>query len=178
MVCDRCISSVRLIFEAHGYKPINVTLGEVLFNEEISQSELAIIEKKLKLVGFELLDHTSPILVNKIKGALISLFKMEEINDDFKLSTYLTEKFPYDYSHLSRVFSHHEKDTIEHYMIKLRIEKAKELLSYNDQNVSEIAYKLGYSSAAHFSRQFKQLVGVSPSKYKINPSIRKSIGDL
>ena len=178
MVCDRCIASVKLIFEAHGIRPIKITLGEVVFNEDIAKPDIDVIEKKLNLVGFELLDNTTPILVNKIKGALISLFNLEEINEDFKLSTYLTEKFPYDYSHMSRVFSHHEKDTIEHYLIKLRIEKAKELLSYNDQYVSEIAYRLGYSSAAHFSRQFKQLVGVSPSKYKISPSIRKSIGNL
>lgn len=178
MVCDRCISSVTLIFEAHGYRPIKVTLGEVAFEEEIPESDLAIIEKKLNLVGFELLDNTTPILVNKIKGALISLFKLEEVHEDFKLSTYLTDQFPYDYSHLSRVFSQHEKDTIEHYLIKLRIEKAKELLSYNDKNVSEIAYRLGYSSAAHFSRQFKKLVGMSPSMYKRSPSMRKSIGKL
>ena len=117
MVCDRCIASVKQIFEAYGYRTMKVTLGEVVLNVDIKKSDLPIIEQKLKLVGFELLDNTTPILVNKIKGALISLFNLEEINEDFKLSTYLTEKFPYDYSHLSRVFSHSEKDTIEHFLI-------------------------------------------------------------
>lgn len=90
----------------------------------------------------------------------------------------MTEKFPYDYSHLSRVFSQHEKDTIEHYVIKLRIEKAKELLTYKDQNVSEVAYRIGYASAAHFSRQFKKIVGLSPSRYQDNPTERKSLEDI
>jgi AraC-like DNA-binding protein len=178
MVCDRCISSVKQLFTSFGYVPLNIALGEVVLDKDITKTDLSNIEKLLKIEGFEHIDSTTPILVNKIKSALITLFENGEISEEFKLSAFLTEKFPYDYSHLSRIFSQHEKDTIEHYLIKLRIEKAKELLSYNDQNVSEIAYMLGYSSAAHFSRQFKKLVGLSPSKYKINPSIRKSIGHL
>ena len=90
----------------------------------------------------------------------------------------MTEKFPFDYSHLSRVFSHHEKDTIEHYLIRLRIEKAKELLTYKDYNVSEVAYNLGYASAAHFSRQFKKMVGISPSVFQKNPIGRKSLENI
>ena len=178
MVCDRCIVYVRQIFEKHGMIPINVSLGEVHLAQNISDMDLSSIEQELHSVGFELIDTDTPILIIKIKSALIDTFNKEEISEDFKLSTFLTKKFPYDYSHLSRVFSQHEKDTIEHYVIKLRIEKAKELLTYKDQNVSEVAYKLGYASVAHFSRQFKKLVGVSPSIYQQNPSNRKSLEDI
>ena len=178
MVCDRCISSVKKIFTSNGIIPSKVTLGEVMLEKVLISSELSIIETALTSEGFELLDTPTPILVTKIKSALVTMFDQNEIPEEFKLSTFLTKKLSYDYSHLSRIFSHHEKDTIEHYLIRLRIEKAKELLSYKNNNVSEIAYKLGYASIAHFSRQFKEKVGVAPSKYQNNPSDRKSLEDL
>lgn len=178
MVCDRCISSVRQIFVKHDIHPTNITLGNVLVQEAIPEATLQMLDSELRAIGFELVDTITPILVVQIKGAFIELFNALEIPEDFKLSTFLTEKFPYDYSHLSRVFSQHEKDTIEHYVIKLRIEKAKELLTYKDYNISEVAYKLGYTSAAHFSRQFKKLVGISPSAYQQNPTIRNSLEDI
>ena len=178
MVCDRCITIVKGIFEENSHSPNTVLLGEVQLAGKIDKIDLNQIEKELKNHGFELIDQSSPILVLKIKAALTSLYNGNEISEDFKLSSYLAEQLPYDYSHMSRVFSHHEGDTIEHFVIKLRIEKAKELLTYNDFNVSEIAYKLGYVSAAHFSRQFKKIVGESPSEYRKNPSLRKSLGEL
>lgn len=178
MVCDRCIKSVEKIFKIHSVTTMKVLLGEVHVEMVVPEMMLNEIEKALKVEGFELIDADTPILVVKIKSSLIDLFNQNEISEDFKLSTFLTDKFPYDYSHLSRVFSHHEKDTIEHYMIRLRIEKAKELLTYKNHNVSEVAYKLGYASAAHFSRQFKKIVGVSPSIYQNNPSNRISLEDL
>ena len=178
MVCDRCIISVRQIFENHGLETLNVNLGEVQIENPISEIDLAAIDQELGLIGFQIYDKNSPVLVIKIKAALVNLYNQQEISEDFKLSTFLTEKFPYDYSHLSRVFSQHEQDTIEHYVIKLRIEKAKELLTYGDKNVSEVAYRIGYSSAAHFSRQFKKIVGVSPSIYQDNPTKRKSLEDI
>ncbi|MBT8231272.1 MAG: AraC family transcriptional regulator [Bacteroidia bacterium] len=178
MVCDRCIASVRKIFEAKDIQPIEVSLGEVIYNEIIPNSVLAKIEDELKLQGFQLIEGDTPVLVTKIKSAIINLFNQNEIAESFKLSSFLTSKFPYDYSHISRIFSNHEKDTIEHFLIKVRIEKAKELLTYKDHNVSEVAYKLGYVSASHFSRQFKNLVGMAPSAYQNNPSGRKSLHDI
>ena len=178
MVCDRCISSVLKIFLQNDVTPIEVRLGEVEISSPLSSIEISCIENDLKAEGFELIDSSIPVLVTKIKAALVTLFGQNEISEEFKLSTFLTDKFPYDYSHLSRVFSHHEKDTIEHYLIRLRIEKAKELLTYKDNNVSEVAYKLGYASAAHFSRQFKQMVGVAPSIFQNNPNGRKSLEDV
>ena len=178
MVCDRCIRTVEKVFLDKGIVPIRTTLGEVEIKNPLLSLELVGIGSALTSEGFELIDSSTPVLVTKIKAALVTLFGQNEIPEEFKLSTFLTEKFPYDYSHLSRVFSNHEKDTIEHYLIRLRIEKAKELLSYKDDNVSEIAYSLGYASAAHFSRQFKKLVGESPSVFQSRPSGRKSLEDI
>lgn len=178
MVCDRCIAFVQKTFRDHGVLPLDITLGEVRLNDMLSKSDLVSIQTELKSQGFEIIDSDTPVLITKIKASLISLFNQDEVPEKLKLSKFLIEKFPYDYSHLSRLFSHHEKDTIEHYVIKLRIEKAKELLAYKDQNVSEVAYKLGYASAAHFSRQFKKLVGLSPSVYKENPTGRQSLEDI
>lgn len=178
MVCDRCIRSVEGIFSFHGVATAKVLLGEVHIQNKVPEILITQLKKALKDEGFELIDTSTPVLVTKIKSSLIELFSQDEVSEDFKLSTFLKARFPYDYSHLSRVFSHHEKDTIEHYLIRLRIEKAKELLAYKDQNVSEIAYRLGYASAAHFSRQFKKIVGVSPSIYQANPSNSISLEDL
>lgn len=178
MVCDRCIRTVERIFEVNGVVPIRTSLSEVEIKSPLLPMELTNIDDALKVEGFEFIDSSTPVLVTKIKAALITLYGQNEIPEEFKLSTFLTKKFPYDYSHLSRVFSHHEKDTIEHYLIRLRIEKAKKLLTYKETNVSEIAYSLGYASAAHFSRQFKKMVGVSPSVFQRSPIGRKSLEDI
>lgn len=178
MVCDRCIISVKDVFNRHGLYPQHITLGEVHLNESVDSISIANIGNDLNKIGFEIVDSSTPILIVKIKSALIELFNKKEIPEEFKLSNYLTQRFPYDYSHLSRIFSQHEEDTIEHYLIKLRIEKAKELLTYRDLNISQVAYKLGYASAAHFSRQFKKIVGVTPSNYIDNPAGRQSLEDI
>lgn len=178
MVCERCITVVESIFLANGVKPLRLLLGEVHVESKMNDIDLVEIAHDLEGHGFELIDQSSPILVLKIKAALTELFSNHEIPDDFRLSSFLSKKFPYDYSHMSRIFSSHEDDTIEHFIIKLRIEKAKELLSYQEHNISEIAYKIGYASAAHFSRQFKKMVGDSPSDYRKNPSPRQSLARL
>ncbi len=178
MVCDRCISSIVRILDMNSIDYMSVTLGEVILERPLDESQYINFSSVLKEEGFEIIDSTSPVLILKIKASLISLFGKNEFPKKFKLSTFLTEKFPYDYSHLSRVFSSHEKDTIEQYFINLRIEKAKELLSYKDKNIGEVAYSLGYTSTAHFSRQFKKIVGKTPKDFQSNPSDRKSIREL
>lgn len=178
MVCDRCITSVRKIFKKYGIVPGEVKLGIVKVKESISNMTLIPIDKDLKEIGFHLVSNRTPVLVNKVKSALIELFNQNEIPEGFKLSTFLTNIFPYDYSHISRVFSQNQNYTIEHYLIELRIEKAKELLLFKDMNISEVAYKLGYRSNAHFSRQFKKLAGVTPTIYQSNPTERRSLEEI
>jgi AraC-like DNA-binding protein len=178
MVCDRCISSIVRILDMNSIDYMSVTLGEVILERPLYEVQYINLSNVLKEVGFEIVDSTSPVLVLKIKASLISLFGKNEFPEKFKLSNFLTQKFPYDYSHLSRVFSSHENDTIEQYLINLRIEKAKELLSYKERNIGEVAYSLGYASAAHFSRQFKKIVGRTPTEFQSNPSDRKSLREL
>ncbi len=178
MVCDRCISSVKNIFNKNGYYPQTVSLGKITLAQKISPEDRINIEKQLEQEGFEMLDGEKPILVTKIKSALVTLYNSSEIPEDFKLSRFLTEHFPYDYAHLSRTFSQYEADTLEQYHIKLRIEKAKELLTYNENNVSDVAFHLGYGNIAHFSRQFKKVTGLSPSAYKNHPIGRRSLSEL
>ncbi len=178
MVCDRCITSVRKIFEEYEIHPSEVKLGIIKVNESISTKTMMSIDKDLNEIGFHMVNNTTPVLVNKVKSALIELFNRNEIPEGFKLSAFLSNKFPYDYSHISRVFSQNQNYTIEHYLIELRIEKAKELLLFKDMNISEVAYKLGYRSNAHFSRQFKKLAGVSPSIYQSSPTERRSLEEI
>ena len=178
MVCDRCISSVERILDKNSIDYVSVKLGEIILEKQLEEIKYINFARALKDEGFEIIDNTSPVLIIKIKASLISLFSKNEFPENFKLSTFLTQNFHYDYSHLSRVFSLNEKGTIEHYFINLRIEKAKELLSYKERNVGEVAFTLGYTSAAHFSRQFKKIVGRTPKEFQNNPSERKSLREL
>lgn len=177
VLSDECIRNVKKIFAVNAIDTVRIALGEVETMRPLLPAEILTIRDGLKSEGYELIDISISPLVTKIKTALTELFEQNEIPEEFKLSTFLTEKLLYDYSHLSRVFSNHEKDTIEHYLIGLRIEKAKELLSYKDYKVSEVAYKLGYVSVAHFSRQFKKMVGVSPSIFLSRSSGQKPLDD-
>lgn len=178
MVCDRCISKVREIVETQDLFVQGIKLGEVTLGQIPNKSQRENLKWSLEKEGFQLMDDSKHILVLKVKSLLVDLFNQPEIPEEFKLSNFLTKNMSYDYSHLSRVFSNEEGHTIERYLIKLRIEKAKELLEDKRVNVSEVAYKLGYVSAAHFSRQFKRIVGVSPSDYREVPVGRIPLDEI
>ncbi len=177
MVCDRCILSVEQALEAEAISFSDIKLGEVTLAAPISDPNSKALALKLEKLGFELILDKSSIIVNQIKSNLVALYD-QAVDENLKISDYLTKAMNYDYSHLSRLFSHEEGQTIEQYNIQLRIEKAKEWLSYPENNISEVAYKLGYVSNAHFSRQFKKIEGVSPSEFKKNPGSRKSLESI
>ena len=178
MVCDRCIGAVATILEDHAIKPISIKLGRVDLKDALSAEELDKIKDSLEKVGLLLTKNDKSIIVVRLKALLVELYRLDSIPKNFKLSSYLVESLNYDYSHLSRVFSQSEKQTIESFHIQLRIEKSKELLSYKELSISEIAYRLGYSSNAHFSGQFKKIEGISPKSYRDKPIDRKSDGFL
>ena len=116
--------------------------------------------------GFELLRDKQTVIIEKVKAAIVNLVHhSDESPDHENLSEYLAQKFNLSYKHLSSLFSVHENMTIEKYYIYQKIERAKELLEYGELNLSEIAFKLGYSSVQHFSTQFKKVTGISPSQY-------------
>ena len=167
MVCDRCI---KVISDELGDK--NIVLLEI----ELGRLKLDIddaLEKNVLIPilednGFSLIKSPEKQLVEQIKIELIKMLKELPLNMQRNLSTYLEEKINIDYSKISKLFSFNEHITIEKYFIKLKIEKAKELVQTNQQNFTEIGQLLGYSSLTHLSNQFKTETGMSLSNYKAN----------
>lgn len=179
MVCPRCIMVVRDTLEDLGFRVYDVELGKAVVkpDENISRER---INKKLKEYGFELLEGKNQQLVEQIKTLLINYVQnLEEAEDTPKVSEYLSEKLHQNYSSLSSAFSESEATTIEKYLIHLKIERVKELLSYGELTLSEIAWKLNYSSVAHLSNQFKKITGMSVTDYKkVRDSFRKPLDGI
>lgn len=132
--------------------------------ETLSEDETELLAAKLREQGFELLDDPNACLVEAIRVAVLEWVRMAEGKP--KLSVYVSQKICKDYSSLSKLFSQVRGVTIEHYAIRHRTERAKELLCYSAMTISEIAYRLGYSSPAHFAAQFKQFTGMSPKEFR------------
>lgn len=167
MVCDRCIMVVRQHLDTLGLPYKNIQLGQLELAEEASTAQLQALEDKLAGDGFELLDDKKSKIVERIKTAIISLVHGKEAEEsNLKLSAMLEQKLGMDYHYLSTLFSSVEGITIEKYAILQRIEKVKELLMYDEKNLSEIAWELGYSSVQHLSQQFKKVTGLTPSHFK------------
>ena len=167
MVCDRCIRVVKEELEKLGYKTENVILGEAQISSD-KQIDTDKIKNTLEENGFELIDDKQAKLIEEIKIALIDLIHNKSANEleKMSLSKFLSEKFHHSYQHISSLFSSKEGITIEKYFIDQKIEKAKELLVYNELTLSEISYQLGYSSVQHLSNQFKKVTGFTPSEFK------------
>lgn len=167
MVCARCIKSVTTIFESAGVKPKTVKLGTVELEEDISLPTMMKIRNELVKEGFEVLDDQRVRQVEQVKKLIIELVHFREL-DEMKenLSEYLSGKLHRDYTYLSNLFSSIENTTIEQYFILQKIEKVKEWLVYNELTLGEMAFKLGYSSVAHLSTQFKKITGFTPTQFK------------
>lgn len=168
MVCNRCKIVVAQELGKLGYKPAKVELGEVALEEdELTADQLSKIDSALAAVGFERIDDKKGRLVETIKNKVISKIHSGEVaNRKFNWSDLLADELHYDYTYLSSLFSSVEGITLEQYIIRQKIERAKELLFYDELNLSEIAIKLGYSSVAHLSSQFKKITGLTPSELK------------
>lgn len=165
MVCPRCISSVQGMLNDLHIPYTNVLLGEVELVKSLSAKQSKELEGKLKQAGFELIETRLRAIVEKIKLRVNEYVKTNADNRK-KLSAFITEKLPYDYSYLSDLFSSVEGITIEKYFINQRTEKVKELLVYDQLSLSEIAYQTGFSSSQHLSAQFKKITGLTPSHFK------------
>ena len=167
MVCGRCIKVVTGIFQNAGVAPTSVRLGVVDIEKELTSEQMRQIKASLEAEGFEWLDDQKVKLVEKVKQEVLHLVHYGEL-DDMKqnLSDHLATRLHKDYHYLSSIFSSIENTTIEQYFILQKIEKVKEWLVYNEFTLSEIAFKLGYSSVAHLSSQFKKITGFTPSQFK------------
>ncbi len=168
MVCDRCKMVVKQELEKLGLHPEKVALGEVSLKEEIlSNEKQKEIDEALMAVGFERIDDRKARIIENMKKKIIQLIHhSERLNLKVNWSTLLADEAHYDYGYLSSLFSSMEGITLEQYIIHQKIERVKELLFYDELSLSEIADRLGYSSVAHLSGQFKKITGLTPSELK------------
>ena len=166
MVCIRCKMLVKSELEKLGLHYISVELGEVEIMENISGEKLNQFDEGLRKSGLELMDDKKSMLIEKIKNCIVELVHYSDEQIKVNLSDYLNEKLNHDYTYLANLFSEVQGTTIEKFFIAHKIEKAKELLVYDELNLTEIADKLHYSSVAHLSNQFKKITGLTPSHFK------------
>lgn len=179
MVCDRCKKTVTKILCDLGIEHKPVLLGEVQLLKSLDTSLKKELEAKLLMEGFEIIDNRKSRLIEQIKKLLIDFIQKEHPDKRINLSKYLSQNLNHDYSYVSTLFSSVEGKTIENYFIQQKIEKVKELLVYDELTLSEIAFRLGYSSVAHLSNQFKKVTGLTPSHFKsIGSSKRQSLDSL
>lgn len=166
MVCNRCVMVVQNELDKLGVNVKHIKLGEVTLDRELSKAERDALDDALTNVGFELIDDRKSRIIEQIKTVVINMVHHQESNKKYNLSDVLSEELHHDYGYLSNLFSEVEGTTIEKYFIAQKIEKVKELLVYDELTLSEIAYKLNYSSVAYLSNQFKKVTGLTPSHFK------------
>jgi AraC-like DNA-binding protein len=171
---------VKQQLESLGFQVNAISLGNAEVQPEPDNDQLSAIGSALKLSGFELIDNEKSRLVQRIKDLIIEKVHYSDLADArLGISEYLSARMHKDYNYLSRMFSESEDTTIEKFIIQQKIEKVKELLEYGELNMNEIAWKMGYSSSAHLSAQFKSIAGLTPSQFKAsNQGQRKSIDKI
>lgn len=177
MVCNRCIKVVRDEFTKLNLNITDIELGKVSVSSILTKEEVSKIKEVLYNNGFELIDNKKSQLIDTIKTLVIE--KIHHSNDamgSINSSDFIAKEIGYNYSYLSNLFSSVEGVTIERYIINQKIEKAKELLVYDELTLNEISYQLGYSSVQHLSNQFKKETGFTPSHFrKLKENKRKPL---
>jgi YesN/AraC family two-component response regulator len=166
MVSIRCKMVLKAELEKMGLHYKTVELGEAEIEEEISQAQWNELNTALKKSGFELLEDKNSILIERIKNVIVELVHYSEEPLEINVSTYLSQKLNHNYNYLATLFSEAHGITLEHFLISHKIERVKELLVYGELSITEIAWKMGYSSVAHLSNQFKKMTGLTPSFFK------------
>lgn len=180
MVCDRCKMAVDHTLRNEGLHPANVDLGEVNIEEDaLSKEQRKRLRNELEQLGFELLDDKRQQTINKIKNTIIQLVHYRDNNSTLNLSDYLSSELHQDYSALSKLFSEVEGKTIERYYIEQRVERVKELIKYDELSLTQIAWKMNYSSTAYLSSQFKSVTGMTPTQFKnLKENTRKALDKI
>ena len=167
MVCNRCVMVVTQELQKAGFEPDQVALGEVHLKNELSPDDLKKIDDALAPMGFERIDDRKGRMVESIKNKVIEMIHDPSAESrKMNWSAWISDELHYDYNYLSNLFSSLEGMTLEQYVIRQKIERAKELLFYDELTLSQIASELGYSSVAHLSAQFKKVTGLTPSELK------------
>lgn len=167
MVCHRCKLAVETELKRLKLHPLKIELGEVVIKEDtINKDQLEKLSVNLQQLGFELLDDKRKKIIEQIKTLIIQSIHYNKEQPNKNYSAFIAENLHHDYSYLSKLFSETEGLTIEQFIINQKIEKVKELLVYDEKNLSEIAFETGYSSVAHLSSQFKKVTGLTPTAFK------------
>lgn len=174
MVSNRCKMAVKEDLKKLGLHFIVVDLGEVEIMENITTEQREQVRLALFNSGFELMDDKRSVLIEKIKNIIIDMVHNSDELIKTNFSDYISEKLNYDYTYLANLFSEVQGTTIEQFIISHKIERIKELIIYGEQNITEIAWKMNYSSVAHLSNQFKKVTGLSPSHFKQLKDKRRS----
>ena len=174
MVSNRCKMAVKEELKNLGLHYIVVDLGEVEIMENISMEKRTLLKANLLRSGLELMDDKKAMLIEKIKTVIIEMVHHSDEIIKINFSDYLSEKMKHDYTYLSNLFSEVQGTTIEQFIISHKTERIKELIIYGELNITEIAWKMGYSSVAHLSSQFKKVTGLSPSHFKQLKDKRRS----
>jgi len=174
MVSLRCKLLVKEELKKLGLHAVAVNLGFVEIMEDISPDQYEQLKRNLSKSGLELLDDKKSILIEKIKNIIIELVHYTDELPKVNFSDHLSKKLDYDYTYLSNIFSEVKGITIQQYIILHKIERVKELIIYDELNISEIAFKLHYSSVAHLSNQFKKVTGLTPSYFKSLKKVKRN----
>jgi AraC-like DNA-binding protein len=174
MVSNRCKMTVKEELKKLGLHFIMVGLGEVEIMEDITLEQRDQVKTAMLYCGFELMDDKRAILIERIKNVIIEMVHHSDEVIKTNFSNYLSEKIGHDYTYLANLFSEVQGTTIEHFIISHKIERIKELIIYGEFNITEIAWRLNYSSVAHLSNQFKKVTGLSPSHFKQLKDKRRS----
>ncbi|MGM5470317.1 helix-turn-helix domain-containing protein [Flavobacteriaceae bacterium LMO-SS05] len=173
MVSLRCKLLVKYELEKLGLEYTSLDLGMVILKANITEEQKQTLKLNLSVSGLELMDDKKSILIDQIKTLIIEMVHYSDEIPNVNYSDYISEKLGYDYTYLSNQFSEVKGETIQNFIIKHKIERAKELILYDQLNLTEISYKLHYSSVAHLSNQFKKVTGHTPSFYKTLGKKRK-----
>lgn len=179
MVSNRCKLAVKEELQKMGLHFVVVDLGEVEVMEDLSLDQRTLLNTELLKSGLELMDDKRAVLIEKIVTAITEMIHHTDESPKVNYSDYLSEKIGYDYTYMSNVFSEVKGITIQQFIIINKIERVKEYLIYDELNLTEISYKLHYSSVAHLSNQFKKVTGLTPSEYrKLKDRKRSTIEEI
>ncbi len=179
MVSTRCKMAVKEVLKKMNLHFVVVDLGEIDIMENISELQRNELNTLLKNSGLELMDDKRAVLIEKIKNVIIEMIHYTDETPKVNYSDFIAEKLNHDYTYLSNIFSEVKGITIQQFIITHKIERAKELMLYDEMNLTEISYKLNYSSVAHLSNQFKKVTGLTPSQFKqLKNNTRSPIEDV
>lgn len=180
MVCPRCVESVSDILTGMDISQAQVELGSVYLDKKLSSEEINQLSQQLQEKGFELIFDRESELVNEVKSAIIKYVDhLENDKNPEKLSVFVSGLTNYNYSYLSKIYSDQTGNTVETHLIEMKIERVKELLSFGKWTLSEIAWKLKYSSVQYLSNQFKKVTGMTVTEFrKTDQKARKSLDQI